>query len=449
MKKVDSNKKKKVLVLLSVFVLVFALAGTFAWTSYTDWVRNHLQSLGFNDGKVTIIEEFNPEDKPVLPGTEIQKTVNVINTSPVASFVRVSFEEELQKLGENATGAKESPDDLFSADEEAFPIVIDTKSYVLEGKDQTAKLRIDQQLVGADSPFKLVLTGKGDSQASIFKVITLSKANFPDHYDFDSKVGKLPFYTPNATTANYDSLQEKALDELKNGEEVEVAQKLSANIVRNTAADTYDVVTKDQNEEKNLKFWTFSDKIQALEQADWAGKNVWVGTESAPIDTLKSDVIGKMLVTDKSGKAYLKSGLDENLHLNVNKETILVGAGSTYDFNKVAKNNWFLNTEDGYLYYLEALQPGTTTSMPVITSIKFPDNDTYFLSSYELHVGSEAVPAMRSMLQAASNGGDIANKADYDTKGKATEANGYGFGLKTNSKLYDHLANQSTLEDAE
>lgn len=53
------KNKKKIAIATALLALLAIFAGTFAWQSYTEWVKNHMQSRGYEEGRVTIVEEFD------------------------------------------------------------------------------------------------------------------------------------------------------------------------------------------------------------------------------------------------------------------------------------------------------------------------------------------------------------------------------------------------------
>jgi hypothetical protein len=96
------KQKTKPLALALAFVLSLATVitgATFAWFTAQDDVTNHLETNHLTDGDVKIQEVWNPEDgKDFEPGTEVNKDVGAINTGDTEAFVRISFEEVLEKL---------------------------------------------------------------------------------------------------------------------------------------------------------------------------------------------------------------------------------------------------------------------------------------------------------------------------------------------------------------
>ncbi|MFY8330274.1 hypothetical protein [Vagococcus carniphilus] len=445
------GQKKKLLSILAALILILALSGTYAWKSYTDWVRNHMQSLGFDSGKVTIVEEFTP---PVITGEggTITKKVDVLNSTPVASFVRVSMEEQISKLADGATDSA-----AYKTPEEAgFPVIFDAKEYYLgaeatrEWKDMSAKLRVD----GAAAPAGLKLfvkgTGANAESALVFET-TVKSDSFPANFNFKDEKFLIPVRPEMNYAKDYKEYQIEELDKLqkKDGKsEVKVAQKVSGLVERNTANDTYDVKTTHVDgsaADKNLAYWGYKTKVNnALKEADWAGKNVFVKAGTP--------------VTPQKGTAFdngkVGSLVSDKITINYSTAGVVAGKGASFDFKANLGNaKWFYNEDDGYFYYMTPLTSGTQTGASVINSITFAKDPTFNLVAYDLHVGSEAIPASRIMLTTGSKGGNIsdANKVTYNEKNKVTESNGAGFGLTKDKhgNLLEYLSGQATIEDSE
>ncbi|MEG0256021.1 hypothetical protein [Vagococcus sp.] len=450
------GQKKKLLTILAGLMLILMLAGTYAWKSYTDWVRNHMQSLGFDSGKVTIVENFKP--KPVLPNEKMIKEVDVLNSTPVNAFVRVSFEEQLSKL---ADGAAKSAG-YTKADEAGFPTIFDAKSYY-EAKsswiDKTEYLRIneaDNKASVVDPNLRLFVNGEGkNAQAALLRVVEIKGDAFPTNFIFENTDYPIPTIVEGAANAqDYKAKQSANLTKLAGKTEtVKVAQKVTGHVERITEKDIYLVKTqsgldagKPVTDDKALAIWGYKSNIApGLQEADWAGEKVWVNTDAKEFDKVN-------FVPGAAGELKTASKIDSDLTFNFGESNIISGSGKAFEFKEEHKNKWFYNTDDGYFYYLSALPSGTQTNATVLNSIQFPDKPEYFLSAYDVHVGSEAIPAQRAMLTTApkGKGGDVdaAKKPDYMKDGKLTEENGVGFGLsKDNNKLYDFLAGQATIED--
>lgn len=434
------GQKKKLLSILAALILILALSGTYAWKSYTDWVRNHMQSLGFDSGKVTIVEDFGGDKTPVVPGGTIKKKVDVINSTPVNSFVRVSLEEQIAKLQDGATVSKGFADFTKAG----FPTIVDVKDYMVkdsEWKDETAKLFIDgAQANTVDSQLKLFVKGDGENiQSALIRVIDISNKDFPKNFVFtDTKFPIPTLPSKEVDAAAYAADQAFNLGELKDGKTVKAGQKVTGHIKRNKLTGQFEVTTKDTTDKAadiNLAYWGYSTTVNdTLVEKDWAGENFAVNVAKTLADPASIEAGGK-----------IKSQLPGGPTINFAQGNIIVGKGSDHTFTKDMENKWFYNTEDGYFYFLSALKSGGQTTASVMESITFPTDNTYNLAAYDLHVGSEAIPAMRAMLKVPSKGGKV-EKGDYDKTGKQTVANDSGFGL-SDGKLYDFLAGMATIED--
>jgi len=121
------NNKPLALALAFVMSATAILAATFAWFTSQDSVENHLYTHDFATGDVSIYEDFDfdkdhdpddPSDEGWVPGTEIDKKVGAINTGDLPAFVRISFDEFFQKLGENGFTPVEYP---YSPGSNAIP----------------------------------------------------------------------------------------------------------------------------------------------------------------------------------------------------------------------------------------------------------------------------------------------------------------------------------------
>lgn len=446
------GQKKKLLTILAGLMLILMLAGTYAWQSYTDWVKNHMQSLGFDSGKVTIVEEFPP---PVITGEggTFKKKVDVINSTPVASFVRVSMEEQISKLADGATNSQA----YAKLEDAGFPVIFDAKQYYVAGsdwKDKTSELRVDKK--AAPKGLKLFVKGEGSkAESALVYETTVARKDFPANFDFGDAKFPIPVRpTEGMATADYAAYQKAELAKIadkttpETNNSIAVAQKVSGLVTRITEDAIYNVETTHAGldaAEKNLGFWGYGTKVDFnLKEADWAGENVFVKSGTPVTPAKSADFID----------TKVNSRLSDKITINYSKEGIVAGKGSTFDFKTLAPTvKWFYNEEDGYFYYLSPLGSGNQTSASVIESITFAKDPTFNLVAYDLHVGSEAIPASRAMLTAASKGGNIEdkNKEAYNKNGKVTESNGLGFGLtKDNSaNLLEHLSKQATIEDSE
>lgn len=82
---------------IALFVLIILINATLAWTSYTEWIKNHTQSDP-EQVTVRITEEFDPGSVlDFVPENEegTQKSVKVKNVSSRSAIIRVRFKESL------------------------------------------------------------------------------------------------------------------------------------------------------------------------------------------------------------------------------------------------------------------------------------------------------------------------------------------------------------------
>ncbi|MHC5375423.1 hypothetical protein ACYSNU_16765 [Enterococcus sp. LJL120] len=403
------NGKKKTAIVASSVALLTVLAGTFAWQSYTEWVKNHLQSRGYEEGRVTIVEKFDPEtpiDEAV--NGEITKEVSVVNTSSTDAFIRVSFEEMLHKLEDTAAGLG-----YASESAAAFPVIINATEYVTTYTDKTADLVIYDTVGGTSqtvpSNLKLYVSAD-DTNAVLINERTLKVAELPTDFDYNKASAKMP-----VLSGSFDA------------DTAVVAQKVTGEVVKD-AAGNYVVYQTAASADLALAYWGYGVGLGAKEDADWAGANVNVPNPTA---------LSQGTVTPGVSTTSAIAGSDISF-ITPNVTTTKPTAGSA----PVA--DWYFDSTDGYFYYTKVLPSGSTTSASMMDAIKFPsatDREDYKLASYNLYVGLESIPAARSAVTAASNNGALIGSVQ--TEGNKTwVSNGSGWGL-TDAQLtayYESLA---------
>ena len=127
------TKKKPIILLLAVVMaFVMMLSATFAWFTSADGKANHFETLAMDDGSVTIFELFNPPEE-WKPGESITKNVAATNNGEADVLVRLSFEEVLRMLGNDAiqhstTAPVTANADLTGLD---LPVTTATAGYTL------------------------------------------------------------------------------------------------------------------------------------------------------------------------------------------------------------------------------------------------------------------------------------------------------------------------------
>ncbi len=410
----NKEKKKKAVIALTAAAGLALIAGTFAWTSYTEWVKNHMQSSGIEEGKVSIVEVW-PTPEISL---EMTKKVSVANASNVDVFVRVSFEEMLQRLGDNADGKG-----YATLADAKFPVVMnpaDYKSAAVGDKssagwvDISDKLRIngtaptlaaDAATPGAGTDgYKLY---QKDDSYTIFYVKNMKKTEWPADFNFDLSVGatskKIPMYTGDYAT----------------DAEGQVAQKVSGHAVKqpdgsiNFLAETGGAT--------DLEYYGYGQDLTAEVEKDWAGLN----NNLSPLVTAP---------TLAPAADFAQSQADGEIKFNMpNAAADATIAGHTKD--------WWYNDKDGFYYYTKALPANSTTDASVLDSVKFPANgagkldNSYMVASYNLFVGMEAIPAYQSALKAPYNGKQIGSVGDASTDGS-----GWNLQPGTSNGVYEYFA---------
>lgn len=384
------NNKKKVAVASVLLALFAILAGTFAWTSYTEWVKNHMQSKGFEEGRVTVVEEFDGDKKPIDENPIITKKVSVVNSSSADAFVRISFEEMLHKL---ADGAKAQT--FTTPDNNGFPVIVSDKEIASASyTEATEKLVIKDTKDGTaqtkPGSLKFYISNDGKT-GKMINIVALKKADLPNDFVKDA----IP------------TVSGKWEDD-----DVMVAQKVTGYVHKmpDGTWETYTSQFADAEKDKNFAYHGYGVGLGDKKEADWAGASVNVAGPATP------GTLGK-------------SSIDPDIQL--------VKSGSV---GTELTDDWYYNDADGYFYYTKVLKASATTDSTVLEKIMFPkanDNQTYKLASYNLWVGLEAIPASQAALSARSEFGayskDPANPSENlptTTEGSKTwQTNGGGWGL--------------------
>lgn len=413
----NKEKKKKAIIALSVAAAFALIAGTFAWTSYSQWVKNHMQSNGIEEGQVSIVEVWpTPEISPTMV-----KKVSIANASNVDVFVRVSLEEMLQRLGDGAEGKG-----YATLADAKFPVVMNPADYKSSAVGQTSsagwtditdKLRINgtapTAAVDAATPgtgtdgYKLYQ--KDDSYALLY-VKNMEKTDWPADFNFDLTVGatskKIPMYTGDYST----------------DAEGQVAQKVSGhaikqpdgsiNFLENTGAAT------------DIEYYGYGQDLAAKVEKNWAADQVNVTAAK----------------TLQPAAKFNESQADAAIKFTMPN----VAADATIDAHT---KDWWYNDADGFYYYTKVLAANSTTDASVLEEVNFPvgadsklDN-AYKAASYNLFVGMEAIPAYQSALKAPYNGQQIGSVGDATTNGS-----GWDLQAGTSNGVYEFFAGISIPE---
>lgn len=411
MKAKNKSKKKKIAVVTSLLALVAMLAGTFAWTSYTEWVKNHMQSRGYEEGRVTIIEEFDGDKKPIDENPVIKKDVKVVNTSSADAFVRVSFEEMLQKL---TAGAKTQA--YGNVDAASFPVIFNASEYKDTYTDKTEFLKVLHEdgtpaLPEERAEGLTLYVSSDEKNAVLLNKVSMSDTDWPKDFNLEQKDSVVPLFSGS----------------WKGGDAV-VAQKVTGAVTKQTDGSwvVYTNKYKDTEADKNIGYWGYGQGLGKLMEHNWAGFNQNLSTEAG--DTRPGDA-------DLAKSAIADSGITFTMgEITTTKPTVAAGADK----------DWYYNSADGYFYYTKALKAGTTTDSSVIKEINFDltTDDSFKVASYNLHVGLEAIPAAQSAIVAESKFGELTTPTVEGSK--SWERNGSGWGL-TDTELVDYYNSIATI----
>lgn len=98
------GKKKIIGLCLAVGLMVGVVGGSLAWFTDSDTVTNRFSTQGNGDNEsngIAIVEKWNEEKgKNILPGTEVEKVVQVKNKASYDQYIRV----KLKKVWKDSEG---------------------------------------------------------------------------------------------------------------------------------------------------------------------------------------------------------------------------------------------------------------------------------------------------------------------------------------------------------
>jgi hypothetical protein len=370
------NKKNRPLMLALVVVLSFAtvLAGaTFAWFTATDDVVNHLETNHLTDGDVVIQEVWDPEDgKDFEPGTEVNKDVGAVNTGDTDAFVRISFEEVLQKL---TTG---TPTELAAA----YVDATDYASYV-------------PVQVNADAYSDWVTLTSGDftGAAAVLGINT-------------NVVIKVKATTTNVPGSTSDPVATKTTYNFAAYIPVTLSDSLGNETIVNQKVELKDLsVVNGTLSVSGLKYLALAKAAEA--------KKDWVADLAATI--VASIATGGI---EDHGNVYSSAKTSAVIDLLFTDAVIT----SSSVANKAALESavssgarWLYNEADGWFYYLDILGSGETTSANVLDALYMETTagNDYSYTNFDVTAKMEAVQAIDEAL--GTGGFDLtAGTAIYD-----------------------------------
>jgi len=368
------TKKKPIILLLAVVMaFVMMLSATFAWFTSTVTKVNHFESLAVDDGSVSVFELFNPP-KDWKPGESITKHVAVTNNGNADVLVRLSFEEVLRLLGNNAAQHDTTTPVTANADLTGLdlPVEMATVGYTVgNGWTEISNIASGGTVLGFETVSGIPAGAKVWAKSA-------TAADGKVSYTFTS-------YMP--VTYKYNHLDGTVLTKT-------VDHKMTADFaVTGTGSKELTV--------SNIKYWYYTAKTTT--QVDWAGDN---------------EVIGKA--------PYETGSFPSNAQTLADVETLLAKDGMSLVFGTafdnsasvagVADNKWWYNEDDGYFYYIGAVAPGTTTAN-LIESVTLSEDagKEYGLLEYDLIVLLEAIQNTTDAIKSDS-GWDLTDTSDIYTK---------------------------------
>ncbi len=163
------KNKKKIALGAAALAVVMVAAGTFAWFTTTDKVEN---IFGMDNFDVTITEDFDKPDVPLVPGTDVTKQVGVTNSGNVPVVVRVKLEETLALLEQDSEKGTDK-----------LKVVYETNSAASEAQ---VPVLISQNMIDAykrDGGYKDFVTTSYDNLTGITVLRKTSDGTSTTHQD--------------------------------------------------------------------------------------------------------------------------------------------------------------------------------------------------------------------------------------------------------------------------
>ncbi len=389
------DKKKKLAIAAAALAIIAAMAGTFAWISSQDQRINRVKSAAIKDGSVTVSEIWRPTD--IIPGTETDKQVTVVNAGAVSVFVRVSYEEVLQHLTERgavSTSAVGWQAAVQPSLTDSIPVEFDGKKYV----DDTDYMEISSKVTNVQLPANVKVYGKG--------TMTINPINGEENIDFDYAMfyeyatGKYQAMRhtvkPASVTPNFVDWTFEATDI-----EYEIYANGYSYEVANWANSTLTGETSEAQTAKAALLGTNGTKYGV----DYDYRSTSMGLTASALNR-KLAATGQFPVA-ASATAGVQT---DDSALGISGIHILYGADIVTP-DTLVNEKWVYNLEDGYFYYTSPLGASQTT--PNLMEKLVFDNvidDRYTNGTYDLVVKLEAIQGNRAAL-IDSTGWGLSNNA--------------------------------------
>jgi predicted ribosomally synthesized peptide with SipW-like signal peptide len=369
------RKNKKLIGAMAVVLAVMTAfsAATFAWFTSKDSVTNHLETDKLTNGDVKIVETWDPEDgKHFDPNTEVNKDVGAINTGSADAFVRISFEEVLNKL------------------QDGLPISL-TNPGVTTGTGAYAGLALVPQQVDITAYSGYTeLTAASTVFTNIASLLPLTTGL---HVVYKANSVTDSFGTK--TTYNFAAYYEYATGKY---------QKVDLPTATVVYDDKGTTTTADDTNVLNLGAVQYQYLARANEaKADWlvGDSNDTPADLFHDSDDFTNSVLGvdanprnnTWALTD-SAKKFIRLIFTDNVSFAASPASVATG-------------DWWYNEDDGWFYYIGVLEPGTATAHNLLDALYLSDLATseYSDLSFDLTAKSEAIQALADALSATSAGG--------------------------------------------
>lgn len=385
------RKNKRLIMAMAVVLAVATLAGgsTFAWFVAQDQALNHMETGQFSNGDVKIVEVFN-EDDPFDPGVEINKDVWAVNISSIDSLVRISYTEALLLLGNDGDPSVANPNQVWTSSDTAhFPQLFTEKALAAGGVYENWKdLKTDTAAATAFSNIADVRAAIPAGVTVLYKEFDVTGTAAPrKEYHF---VAYAPISAPGT---EFDGKY----------------QRVSIATSKYTSADK-------TLELSGYDFWVFTYGLVAdTIKTKWADLNVFADnadytkTALAPVPSIAVGADREDRFVSATSDALIQLIFSEYVSTDLAAITAMTATSHPDLFGKM----WWLNTADGYLYYINKVEPGKSTSevLDAVTLLGDADNK-YGRLNFDLTVRMEAIQNVKEALSSGTGGGWGLTNAD-------------------------------------
>jgi len=383
-----------------LLALVICAGATFAWVTSKETVVNAFASDGYAlSDSVVIVEEFNPDGEEIEPGSTIDKKVRAVNTGTADAFVRISFEELLNLLGD-----PDGEGEIYAAGDVKFDATNASAAY----PSGFIPANIDASAYSAANGWTEITTDvKADSNNGSYATVLAASVSADGLHMW--KMGDLIKAYYQYTVSDVKYYQSVQISTQLNINTAETSPKYSTTPVYGTnSGQNYTVTIKSAPSYGWFK-WTdtsFSGSTSSFFDS-WNDKNNADEWKDAYVAS--SQVSGKPAVTDirhsvKSGLIYFNYGTDVSFD---GTSSTAEGAGTAPTTAGVlAANKWYYNAADGYFYWGSLLPSGASTAN-LLEEIVFSGQlgNEFQKLDYQIAITLEAIQAKKAAITDSTGGG--------------------------------------------